>query len=45
MAKVVPYLSDEQIERNAAALLADYEQARSVVIAPPIPIEDIVENT
>ena len=44
MAKVVPYLSDEQIERDAAALLADYEQARSVVMAPPIPIEDIVEK-
>jgi hypothetical protein len=44
MAKLVPYLSEEQIERDAAALLVAYEQARSVVIAPPIPIEDIVEK-
>ena len=44
MAKLVPYLSEEQIERDAAALLAEYEQARGVVIAPPIPIEDIVEK-
>jgi hypothetical protein len=44
MAKLVPYLSDEHIERDAAALLVEYEQARSVVIAPPIPIEDIVEK-
>ena len=44
MAKKVPYLQEEQIERDAAALLAEYAQARSVVIAPPIPIEDIVEK-
>jgi IrrE N-terminal-like domain len=44
MAKVVPYLSGEQIERDAATLLAEYEQAHSVVIEPPIPIEDIVEK-
>ena len=44
MTKFVPYLSEEQIERDAAALLAEYEQARGVVIAPPIPIEDIVEK-
>ena len=44
MAKFVPYLSEEQIERDAAALLAEYAEARSVVIAPPIPIEDIVEK-
>ena len=44
MPKKVPYLHEEQIERNAAALLAEFAQARSVVIAPPIPIEDIVEK-
>jgi hypothetical protein len=44
MPKKVPYLYEEQIERDAAALLAEYAQARSVVIAPPIPIEDIVEK-
>ena len=36
---------EEQIERDAAALLAEYAQARGVVrSAPPIPIEDIVEK-
>ena len=44
MTKNVPYLSDEAIERDAALLLADFAQARGVVIAPPIPIEDIVEK-
>jgi hypothetical protein len=44
MPKKVPYLYEEQIERDAAALLAEYAQARSVVIAPPIPIEDMVEK-
>jgi len=44
MPKKVPYLQEEQIERDAAALLAEFAQARSVVIAPPIPIEDIVEK-
>lgn len=44
MPKKVPYLDEEQIERDAAALLAEFAQARSVVIAPPIPIEDIVEK-
>ena len=40
----MPYLSEEAIERDAAALLAEYAQARGVVVAPPIPIEDIVEK-
>lgn len=44
MPKKVPYLREEQIERDAAALLGEYAQARNVVIAPPIPIEDIVEK-
>jgi Zn-dependent peptidase ImmA (M78 family) len=44
MTKSVPYLSDDAIERDAAALLAEYAQARGVTIAPPIPIEDIVEK-
>ena len=42
MPKKVPYLREEQIDRDVAALLAEYAQARNVVIAPPIPIEDIV---
>jgi len=40
----VPYLYEEQIERDAAALLAEYAQARGVNVAPPVPIEDIVEK-
>ena len=44
MPKKVPYLREEQIERDAASLLAEYAQARSIVISPPIPIEDIVEK-
>src|SRR3954465_7711783 len=44
MPKKVPYRSEEQIERDAAALLAEYEQARGVVITRKVPIEDIVEK-
>ena len=33
MPKKVPYLREEQIERDAAALLAEYALARGVVIA------------
>jgi IrrE N-terminal-like domain len=44
MTKKVPYLHEEQIERDAASLLTEYAQARDVVIEPPIPIEDIVEK-
>jgi IrrE N-terminal-like domain len=44
MNKPVPYLSDEVIERDAAALLAEFAQARGVTVKPPIPVEDIVEK-
>ena len=44
MAKTVPYLAEEAIERDAVALLAEYAQARGVAIEAPIPIEDIVEK-
>jgi hypothetical protein len=44
MAKFVPYRAEKAIERDAAALIAEYEQARGVVIAPPVPVEDIVEK-
>lgn len=44
MSRFIPYLTDEAIERDAAALLAEYAQARGIVIKPPIPIEDIVEK-
>jgi Zn-dependent peptidase ImmA (M78 family) len=44
MPKKVPYLYEEQIERDAEALLADYQRARGIQIEPPVPIEDIVEK-
>jgi len=44
MSKPVPYLSDEAIERDAAALLAEFAQSRGVTVKPPIPVEDIVEK-
>jgi hypothetical protein len=44
MPKKVPFLQEEQIERDAEALLAEYERARGVQIDPPVPIEDIVEK-
>ena len=44
MTKSVPYLTDEAIERDVGSLLAEYAQARRIVIEPPIPIEDIVEK-
>ncbi|WP_247438822.1 hypothetical protein [Bradyrhizobium sp. 139] len=44
MTKFVPYLADEAIERNVAASIADYAQARGVIIQSPIPIEDIVQK-
>ncbi|UEM16575.1 ImmA/IrrE family metallo-endopeptidase [Bradyrhizobium barranii subsp. barranii] len=44
MPKKVPYLDEQRIERDAAALLAEYQQARGVVITRQVPIEDIVEK-
>ncbi len=44
MTKFVPYIAEEDIERDAAALLAEYAQARRIVIVPPIPIEYILEK-
>jgi hypothetical protein len=44
MAKVVPFVAEEAIEREVAALLAEYAHARGAIIEPPIPIEDIVEK-
>ena len=44
MAHFIPFLSDDAIERDAAALLAGYEHARGEALAPPIPIEDIIEK-
>ena len=44
MSRHVPYLPDEAIERDAAALLAEFANARGIVLEPPIPVEDIVEK-
>src|SRR5580704_5516232 len=44
MTKFVPYLADQMIESDAALLLTEYAHACGIVIAPPIPIEDIVEK-
>jgi Zn-dependent peptidase ImmA (M78 family) len=40
----VPYIADDAIERDAAALLAQYAYAKGVEIRAAIPIEDIVEK-
>ena len=40
----VPYISDDAIERDAEALLAQYAYATGVEIRAPIPIEDILEK-
>jgi hypothetical protein len=44
MTKFVPYLTEEAIEDDAVALLAEYAKARGVITASPIPIEDIVSK-
>jgi hypothetical protein len=44
MTKFVSYVSDEAIEKDAQALLAEYAHARGVTIEAPIPIDDIVEK-
>jgi hypothetical protein len=44
MQRDVPYLSEDQIEQDVSSLLADFAQARRVIIEPPIPIDDIVEK-
>ena len=44
MSKFVPYLSDEAIECDAAALLAEYCRKIGAPIVPPVPIEDIIEK-
>ena len=32
----VPYLQEEQIEKDAEALLAEYERAREIQIVAPV---------
>jgi hypothetical protein len=40
----VPFLPEERVERDAAALLTEYEQARGVQIVQPVPIDNIIES-
>ena len=40
----LPYLSEDAIERDAAQLLAEFARARRVTLAPPVPIEDVIEK-
>jgi hypothetical protein len=40
----VPFLAEDQIERDAEALLAQYQHKRACRIVLPVPIEDIVEK-
>src|SRR3954468_9779381 len=44
MTLFVSYVSDEAIENNAQALLAEYADARGVSIEAPVPIDDIIEK-
>ena len=44
MTKFVSYVSDETIEKDAQALVAEYADARTLVIEPPIAIDDIIEK-
>jgi hypothetical protein len=44
MAQFFPYLAYEMIEREASALLGEYQAARNTTIAPPIPVEAILEK-
>jgi len=44
MSRFVPFLAEDVIERDAVALLDEFELARGVVVEPPVPIEDIVEK-
>jgi hypothetical protein len=39
----VPFL-EELIERDAEALVAEFEQVRGIRIVPPVPIEGIIEK-
>ena len=44
MTKFVPYVAEQAIERDAAALLAAFALVRDVVMQPPLPIEDMMEK-
>ena len=40
----VKYLTEEEIEADANALLAEYSQARVMALMPPVPVDDILET-
>jgi Zn-dependent peptidase ImmA (M78 family) len=44
MGKFVSYVSDEAIEKDAQALLAEYAHARGAKIEAPLAIDDIIEK-
>ena len=39
-----PYRSEEDIERSAETLLAEFTNDRGLVVQPPVPVEDIIEK-
>jgi IrrE N-terminal-like domain len=44
MTKFVSYVSDEAIDKDAQALLAEYSHARGISIKAPVAIDDIIEK-
>jgi len=44
MNEKVPFRTTESLEQDSASLLKEYEDARGLVLKPPIPIEDIIEK-
>jgi hypothetical protein len=43
LAARVPYLAKPQVRRAAAVLLAEYGAAHGPVLAPPVPVDDVLE--
>ena len=44
MIRIVPYLAEAAIEKDAESLLLEFSDARDVVIEAPIPIEEVTEK-
>ena len=40
----VPFRAKDFIERDAEALLAEYEHKRGQILVPPVPVEEIIEK-
>ncbi len=40
----MPYLSDEEIENRTTQLLAEFQRVNGPLLAPPIPVDYIVEG-